>query len=141
MPPKGSTRDSRPSPREIINKVRDALAAIEAGRREIPLVKHLSLELPGLLIESREDLWSELPGLLREIQTCGPVDCYVGRFPPEPSYEPEILNKELWAYRWPSLKLGYDVYLKFVIIPDRKGAPVYFHVDVHQDEPGKGKRR
>lgn len=141
MPPRRTTGPPRPTRRELSNKVRDALTAIGAGCRELPLTKHLTLELPGLERLSPAQLWALLPELLKEIQTCDPIACYAGGHPPLRSYEPEIKDEELWAYRWPSTKVGCDLYLKFCIIKDLHDQPVYWHVDLHVDEPEKGKKR
>ena len=123
------------------SKVRDALAAIDAGRRELPLTKHLALELPELGRLNPSQLWTLLPELLREVQACGPIVCYAGGHPPQRSYEPEVKDEELWAYRWPSVRVGCDLYLKFCIIKDLDGRPVYWHVDLHVDDPEKVRKK
>ena len=137
MPPRHTTSHRRPSDRELSNKVRDALAAIIAGRRQIALTKHLVADLEELKLAGEAELWHLMPHLLGELIQSNPISCYAGRHPPTPSYEPEILNQELWAYRWPSVKLGRELYLKFVIVKNRAGEPHYLHVDLHPDRPEK----
>jgi len=125
----------RPSNREVISKIADALAAIEAGRRQSPLTKHLAVDLPELGLLSRGELWALLPELLREIEATNPLNCYAGGYPPQRSYEPEVKDADLWVYRWQSARLKRVMYIKFAMKKNRAGQWVYFHVDLHPDRP------
>lgn len=127
----------RPTDHEILKKVRDALEAIEAGRRQIALTKHLVADCEELGLSGEAELWELLPSLFRELIQCDPVQCYVGGRPPIRSFEPGIRDKELWAFAWPSVRLGREVYLKFVMMKNKAGEPWYMHVDVHPDRPEK----
>ena len=121
---------TRPSPKEMCNKVADALVAIRAGQFQLGPKKHLS----GDLAELELDATSELPGLLvvllEEIQLAGPIDCYAGTQPPQRSYEPETSKLELWAYRWHSPRFQKWMYLKFALKKQ-----CYIHVGCHGDRP------
>jgi hypothetical protein len=120
----------RPSPKEICNKVADALVALRAGRFQFGPLKHLS----GDLAEMELDAASGLPGLLvvllEEIKSAGPIECYAGTRPPQRSYEPETLKLELWAYRWHSPRFQKWMYLKFALKNQ-----CYIHVGCHEDRP------
>lgn len=128
---------ARPSNKEICKKVADALAAIEAGRRFIALTKHLVGDLAELELEDEAALWELIPRLLKEIRKADPVRCYAGSRPPQRSYESEIKGEDLWAFRWPSVTLGREMYLKFAL-KNTKAGWVFAHVDCHEDRPKKG---
>jgi len=124
----------RPSNKEICKKVADALAAVEAGRRQIALTKHFADDVYELGLEGEAALWELIPKLLREIQEADPAVCYAGSHPPLKSYEREILGAELWAFHWKSSELAREMYLKFVM---KKGTGdwVYAHCRCHDDRP------
>ncbi|MEI8341058.1 MAG: hypothetical protein WCH43_05910, partial [Verrucomicrobiota bacterium] len=92
----------RPSQKEIINKVRGALAAVQNGQGFFALNKHLTDDLNELGLNENE-YWQLIEKCLEEIAAIGPVACYAGGHPPQRSYEPGIKDKELWAYAWDSL--------------------------------------
>ena len=123
----------RPSNRELNSKVEDAITAILAGRRVLGVTKHLSGDFVALGISSEAEIWSILPELLREIKAADPVTCYVGGSPPARSYDQEMKHMELWPYRWPSLRLGKQMFLKFAMKRNKQGDWIYYHVDVHED--------
>jgi hypothetical protein len=132
-----SSDPGRPSAHEICKKVRDALLAIHAGRRQAPFTKHLIGDCQELNIYSAQELWGCLVELMKEILDANPVACYAGCHPPTRSYEAETRNMELWAYRWSSPSAGRRMYLKFAMKQDHQGNWWYIHVDVHTDRPGK----
>ncbi len=67
--------------------------------------------------------------LLEEIK---PND-YVGQYPPQRSYEDEIKDCELLAFRWLSEKLGCRVYLKFTFKEDK-----FWLVSLHEHRKETG---
>lgn len=126
---------SRPSNKEIINKVRDALDAVRAGRRCRGVSKHFSDDMAALEIDSDEEMWEVLPELLQEILDSGPVECYAGGHPPKASYDQEMKGMELWSYVWESVRTRKTMWIKFALKKDRQGNWHYFHVDVHENRP------
>jgi len=119
---------SRPTPKEIINKVSEALLAIKAGRFQTPLTKHLSGDLDELQLDDAAALPALLSDFLEEIKNAGPNDCYAGTRPPQRSYEPELQKLELFAYAWHSPSFRKRMYLKFGLKNQ-----CYIHVDCHED--------
>jgi len=100
----------RPSHKEIGRKLNQAKEAVSENRISIlnPVtVAADTLEL-GLNLRNISDILIEL---LEEIK---PND-YVGQYPPQRSYEDEIKDCELLAFRWLSKKLGCRVYFKFTV--------------------------
>ena len=100
----------RPSHKEIGRKLNQAKEAVSENRISIlnPVtVAADTLEL-GLNLRNISDI---LIDLLEEIK---PND-YVGQYPPQRSYEDEIKDCELLAFRWLSKKLGCRVYFKFTV--------------------------
>lgn len=120
----------RPSNKEICNKVADALGALRDGRFQVGPTKHLVGDLEELQLETAKDLPVLLIVLLEEIKNAGPITCYAGTRPPQRSYEPEILQLELWPYRWHSDSLRKRMYLKFALKKQ-----CYVYVDCHEDRP------
>lgn len=119
----------RPSTGEIINKVADAIAAINAGKRSIPVSKHFVSDQDDLGIEDTKDLWPLLVVFLEEIKAIGPVDCYAGGKPPQKAYEVAVKDKELWAYSWDSQAMSKKMYIKFCLV---KGQ--YFYMGCHESK-------
>jgi len=124
------TKVKRPSDKEINNKVRDAIKAIEEGKRSIPMSKHFVSDQDDLGIEDTKDLWPLLVILLKEIEQIGPSSCYVGGRPPEKSYEVAIEGKELWPYSWDSISMNKKMYIKFCFV-----GGYYFYVGCHESKP------
>jgi hypothetical protein len=101
---------SRPSPKEINSKIKQAKKALLENR--ISIINPMNagadaLEL-GINIQRIANI---LIDLLKEIT---PND-YAGQYPPQRSYESGIKDCELLAFQWLSKKLGCRVYLKFTI--------------------------
>lgn len=119
----------RPSRREIINKITEAIAAIQEGKKQIPFSKHFTQDQSDLGIEDTADLWPLLLMLLEEIKESGPNDLYAGGRPPEKSYEVGLDGQELWAYSWDSTVMNSKMYLKFII---KKG--YYFYMGCHKSK-------
>jgi len=113
----------RPSHKEISRKVKLSKEAVSENRISIlnPVsVAADTLEL-GLNLRNISNILSDL---LEEIE---PND-YAGQYPPQRSYEDEIKDCELLAFRWLSKKLGCRVYLKFTLKETR-----LWLVSLHED--------
>jgi hypothetical protein len=113
----------RPSHKEISRKLKLSKEAVSENRISIlnPVsVAADTLEL-GLNLRNISNILSDL---LEEIE---PND-YAGQYPPQRSYEDEIKDCELLAFRWLSKKLGCRVYLKFTLKETR-----LWLVSLHED--------
>ena len=66
---------SRPSEKEKSNKIREAISAIESGKRIIPMSKHFASDQEDLGIEDSKNLWELLLVFLREIEDLEPRRC------------------------------------------------------------------
>ena len=118
----------RPSHKEINSKIKQAKDAVL--RKRISIVNPASvaadaLEL-GYLVN---DISNILSDILKEIT----AHDYVGQYPPQRSYETDILESELFAFKWISKRLGCQTYLKFAIKEKRM-----WLVSLHQDRNKKG---
>ncbi|MDY6839365.1 MAG: hypothetical protein SWH78_15475 [Thermodesulfobacteriota bacterium] len=114
----------RPSHKELSKKIREAKQAVGTGRIAIlnqSVIACDALKL-GYLIE--EDLVSVLSSLLDEISP----ENYVGKRPPEKSYEEEIKDLYLYAFKIKSSWFRCRVYLKFTLT----GGNLWL-VSLHQD--------
>jgi len=114
----------RPSHKELSKRIREAKEAVGKGRIAIlnqSVIACDALEL-GYLIE--EDLVSVLSGFLDEISP----ENYVGKRPPEKSYEEELKDLDLYAFRVESSCFRCRVYLKFTLT----GGDLWL-VSLHQD--------
>ena len=118
----------RPSHREIYAKIKQAKEAVSQNRISILNPMSVAADALELGINIR-GISSILVDLLKEIT---PKD-YAGQYPPQRSYEDEIRDCELLAFRWLSKKLGCRVYLKFTIKGSRMWL-VSFHEDRKEDE-------
>lgn len=101
---------NRPSHKEISRKLTLAKEAVSENRISIlnPVsVATDTLEL-GLNLRNISNILSDL---LEEIEP----DDYAGQYPSQRSYEDEIKDCELLAFRWLSKKLGCRVYFKFTL--------------------------
>jgi hypothetical protein len=113
----------RPSHKEINRKIKQAKEAVSKDRISIlnPVsVATDTLEL-GLNLRNISNILSDV---LEEIEP----DDYAGQYPPQRSYEDEIKDCELLAFRWLSRRLGCRVYLKFTLKETRLWL-VSFHED------------
>jgi hypothetical protein len=114
---------NRPSHKEISRKLTLAKGAVLENRISIlnPVsVATDTLEL-GLNLRNISNILSDL---LEEIEP----DDYAGQYPPQRSYEDEIKDCELLAFRWLSKKLGCRVYFKFTLKETR-----LWLVSLHED--------
>ena len=114
---------SRPSYVEINNKIRQARKA--ASENRISILSSLSTAADALELGfGIEDISHVLLDILKEKT---PND-YAGYYPPQRSYEEEILQCELFSFRWISKRLGCRAYLKFAF----KGKQMWL-VSLHED--------
>lgn len=121
---------SRPFHIEINNKIRQARKA--ASENRISILSSLSTAADALALGfGIEDISHVLLDILKEIT---PND-YAGSYPPQRSYEEEILQCELFSFRWISKRLGCRAYLKFAFKRDRMWL-VSLHED-RKDEEGE----
>jgi hypothetical protein len=114
---------NRPSHKEISRKLTLAKEVVSENRISIlnPVsVATDTLEL-GLNLRNISNILSDL---LEEIEP----DDYAGQYPPQRSYEDEIKDCELLAFRWLSKKLGCRVYFKFTLKETR-----LWLVSLHED--------
>ena len=114
---------SRPFHIEINNKIRQARKA--ASENRISILSSLSTAADALALGfGIEDISHVLLDILKEITPNG----YAGYYPPQRSYEEEILQCELFSFRWISKRLGCRAYLKFAF----KGKQMWL-VSLHED--------
>jgi len=101
----------RPSHKELYNKIRGAKEAVSSGLVNIinqEVIVCDALELDYLIVS---DLLNVLSSLLDEISP----ENYVGKKPPEKSYEQDIQDMDLFAFRVDSSWFKCKVYLKFAL--------------------------
>lgn len=114
---------NRPSDGELDKKIKAAQAALTSQSGFYANLNKAMGELNELEIGSPHQVWHLILELLSEIH---PKD-YVGKRPPEPSYERSIEGKELLAFCWDSQKLGKKMYIKFAL---KEGK--YYYVSLHR---------
>jgi hypothetical protein len=118
----------RPSYRECDQKLKQARQAVSAEKIKLLQPDQALRDL--LELDYRvPDLMKDLTSILGEIK---PRD-YIGQNPPQRSYEKDILDTELFAFRWFSRIFGCDMYFKFAI----KDADLWI-VSLHRDRSMKG---
>jgi len=104
---------TRPSPREISRKIKQAREAVSAGR--ISSINPASIAADALELSLDVE---EIPDVLIELLGEITPGEYVGQSPPQRSYEDEIPQYELFPFKWESKRLGCTVYLKFAFRED-----------------------
>jgi hypothetical protein len=112
----------------VAKKVRDAIAALRAGKRRVAVDKHVSMSLEFLGVSASE-MWEKVDELLEELAEEGPASCYAGGKPPHKSYEEGFKGEDLWAFKWTSQIMGCETYLKFVIKREW-----FFFFDCHEHQ-------
>ena len=103
----------RPSHKEIYGKIRKAKELVSDGSIAIVVPDCFAADALalGYLIE-------DLPNILSEILLELKAENYAGTKPPQLSYEEQIIDCELFAFRWKSKRFGCEVYLKFTLKDD-----------------------
>lgn len=122
---------SRPSHKELFNKLRAARKAVEKG--QIALLNQLSLAADA--IELEYDIETELKTVLMELLEAATPQHYTGSHPPQRSYEQDITGLELFAFTVESPRFNCRVYIKFALTDD-----TLWLVSLHQDQPMKEAR-
>lgn len=122
---------NRPSHKEINHKITQAKEALSANRLFFVNPASLAADALDLGLTIKE-LTETLYDLLGEIS---PGD-YAGQRPPQRSYEDEILQCELFPFKWESSRLGCTVYLKFAVKNNR-----LWIVSLHEDRIKRGREQ
>ncbi|MBW1998006.1 MAG: hypothetical protein JRJ29_08600 [Deltaproteobacteria bacterium] len=119
----------RPRYRELDRKLRQAIeVSLDWDSVQIINSKAIISDLLELDV-GIDELKRNLSKIFEEIK---PKD-YKGAYPPQRSYEDQILNCELLAFKWQSRFFGCPMYLKFAIKED-----FLYLVSLHRDRPKRG---
>ena len=115
---------SRPSHKECSKKLREAVRALEAGRRVIiDEDRHFTEDMDGLGSASASSHWEKILLFLEEIDAAGGAACYAGASPPLKCYHGDFREVELFAFARDSPSEKRRLYLKFGIRLSKKGDP------------------
>lgn len=118
----------RPTYKELNKKIEQAKEAISNDRIYL-------LEPHVIVIDALElgyevnKIMTVLSELLKDVTPRH----YVGTYPPQKSYEEDILNYELFAFKIESKRFGCDVYVKYVLKDDHVWL-VSFHQDRDKEQ-------
>jgi hypothetical protein len=113
----------RPTYSEIQRKIKQAGEAI--ARKDFRILKPSIVALDAFELGIQiEDLDPVLMELLEEIKPGN----YAGTYPPQRSYADEISQRDLFAFRWMSKRLGCMTYIKFAF----EGSHLWL-VSLHSD--------
>ncbi|MCG8598831.1 MAG: hypothetical protein MI807_01705 [Verrucomicrobiales bacterium] len=132
-------KSHRPSDKEKINKVTDAIAALE-DENSSPIIiadRHNAeaMEFTGAADMDGVLAWVLL--LLKEIEAIGAEKCFVGKEAQRCTHKGSK-DVFLFPYHWTSGSLGARAYLKFAIRrtkTDSGESVTYCHLDLHEDRP------
>lgn len=113
----------RPSHKEINRKIKQAKEAVSKDRISILNPVSIAADTLELGLNLRN-----ISNILRDVLGEIDPDDYAGQYPPQRSYEDEIKNCELLAFRWLSKRLGCRVYFKFTLKEAR-----FWLVSFHED--------
>lgn len=120
-------KESRPSFKELSNKIRQAKSAVI--ERKVLILDHEVILADSCALQFEiGEIHEVLSEVLHEIS---PED-YAGTHPPQRSYEKEILDQDLYAFHCWSKHFGCRVYLKFALNQDR-----LWLISLHRDHPEK----
>ncbi len=114
---------SRPTDRELTKRLNEAKESLKNRNGQFANPAKSVGELNDLDIGDTNDVWQLIRELLEEILPKN----YKGTRPPQKSYEKSTLGSELFAFSWCSLKLGRQMYIKFVL---KNGC--YYYVSLHR---------
>jgi len=115
--------DNRPSVHELNRK-------IEKGKELVGKGNILTIN-PGAVAADAAELSflaSELQAVLSKILLEVKPTYYIGRRPPEKSYDPQIKGGDLFTFRWMCREFGCEVYFKFCI---KEGC--FYLVSLHEN--------
>ena len=113
----------RPSDRELSKKLRLTKAAFASGKFSFIQPDVIAADLLEIDV-TMERFQNIFPQALDEIMPRH----YKGERPPQRSYENEIFNQELFAFRWDSKAFVCMMYFKFALRPDH-----LWIVSLHKD--------
>lgn len=135
MPPPKRQR-YRPTPKEVGNKIRDAIRALENGDYHIIDESQNARAFDSVGVSTMEDVLEHVLEFLDEILSLGPEHCYCGiggcvEFCNKKGFR----NVRLYAYVWDSPSMTKRMYLKFGV-RKKDETPVfsYMHLSCHDDE-------
>lgn len=114
----------RPTHKELFNKIKQAISAIDG--EGIYLVEPDAIVIDA--IQLGYDIETELNSILLELLKTAEPEHYAGTSPPQRSYEDEILDCELFAFKVPSNRFRCDIYVKYAL----KSSHFYL-VSLHED--------
>ena len=115
---------TRPTPKELNNKLRAALAALHNG--QVLLINQAALAVDALELEYSIEF--ELLAVLCELLESTNPDDYTGGRPPQRSYEDEISGMDLFAFVVKIDRFEVPVYYKFSLKEN-----VLWLVSLHED--------
>jgi hypothetical protein len=120
----------RPSHKEINRRIKEAKEAVSENRVSILSPADVAADALELGLD-----FGTVTNILIEILEEITPGHYVGLYPPQRSYKDEIMDCELFAFRWLSKRLGCRTYLKFTIKDNRM-----WLVSFHEDRKGKKRK-
>lgn len=122
----------RPSHKELTGKIRQASEAV--FNSNIAFVEQASIAADALELDYPvNEIGNVLSDIFEEITP----DDYVGKRPPERSYEDKIKDCELFAFRWVSKQFGCELYLKFTLKDDVLWlVSFHLHREIGEDQNG-----
>lgn len=113
----------RSSHKELNSKIKNAITCLERN--------NYCFENPTQFSRDALELnLSFISGDLLEVIKEVKPEYYIGKKPPEKSYESKILNCDLFAFKWESEFLQETVYLKFALNQN-----VLWLSSLHKDRP------
>ena len=118
----------RPSHKEIYRKIKQAKEAVLENR--LSFIDAVSIAADALELGY---MVSEISNILVDLLAEITPKEYVGQSPPQRSYEENILQWELFPFRWISKRLGCMVYMKFAL----KDKQLWL-VSLHEDRRKEG---
>ena len=120
----------RPTHREILHKITQAREAVARGK--IAIINPVAVAADALELEYE---MAELAVVLSELLAQVKPGNYAGASPPQPSYEAEIFQSDLYTFTCSCSRFGCDVYFKFALKND-----TFWLVSLHKDRPGKSEK-
>jgi hypothetical protein len=120
----------RPSHKEIYRKIKQAKEAVLENR--LSFIDAVSIAADALELGY---MVSEISNILVDLLAEITPKEYVGQSPPQRSYEENILQCELFPFRWISKRFGCMVYMKFAL----KDKQLWL-ISLHEDRKEGGKK-
>lgn len=117
----------RPSVKELYGQLRKAKLLLAASQWAPVNEIKLAGDFHGIGLHTAAERAEALMTALLEID---PED-YVGRRPPERSYEKRVYGRDFFAFSWPSRRFRRRMYLKFCVTKD-----ALFILSFHESRKG-----